>query len=418
MIWLLFVSHQEICQDYIMKLYYRAVSQHGKPTTGMIEAKDAKEAAFYLRKHQLIPIKIVEAGKSDIMHRLTLMFKKTSGGDLIFFTRQLASMLTSGLTLMQSLQVMKNQANKVAMSELVSGVISDIENGSTLSAALEKNPKFFSPIYIALIRTGETSGLLDKVLARLADNLEKQQKLKQTIRGALMYPIIVILMMIAVITIMMIFVVPQLSSLYGNLNISLPFTTVVIVALSDFSVKFWPIILVALIVGFFSFRKWYKTKTGRTLFDGFILKIPIFGKIISLAMTAEFTRTFGLLIGSGSLIVDSLQKTADIVGNVHYKSAINVVATRVEKGISVGDSMEASPIFPPMVVEMVKIGEQTGKLDESLLRVSEYYEREVEQSVRTITTLLEPIIMVFLALGVGFLIFAIITPIYNLMSAF
>lgn len=401
-----------------MKLYYRAVSQHGKPTSGMIDAKDAKEAAFYLRKHQLVPIKIIEAGKSDMLHRFAMMYHKTGSGDLIFFTRQLASMLTSGLTLMQALQVMKNQSNKVVMSELVSGIIADIENGSSLSTALEKNPKFFSPIYIALIRTGESSGLLDKVLARLADNLEKQQKLKQTIRGALMYPIIVILMMIAVITIMMIFVVPQLSSLYGNLNISLPFTTLVIVALSDFSVTFWPVILISLVVGYFSFRKWYKTPTGRALFDGLILKLPLFGKIISLAMTAEFTRTFGLLIGSGSLIVDSLQKTADIVGNVHYKSAITIVANRVEKGISVGDSMEASPIFPPMVVEMVKIGEQTGKLDESLLRVSEYYEREVEQSVRTITTLLEPIIMVFLALGVGFLIFAIITPIYNLMSAF
>lgn len=400
-----------------MKLYYRAVSQDGKTVRGMVDAKDPKEAAFYLRKHQLIPIKILESDQSSIARYLPFLHR-TTFGDLIFFTRQLSSMLSSGLTLMQALQVMKNQSQNQTMNELVTSIIADVENGSSLSGALEKNPKLFSPIYIALIRTGESSGLLDKVLARLAENLEKEQKLKQTIKGALMYPIIVIVMMIAVITIMMIFVIPQLSSLYGNLNISLPFTTLIVVALSEFTVAYWPLLLVGSVGGIYGFRKWYKTESGRSFVDGNCIKIPIFGQLILQATTAEFTRTFGLLIGSGSLIVDSLIRTSDIVGNVHFRSAIKLVAQRVEKGISVGDALEASPIFPPMVVEMVKIGEQTGKLDESLLRVSEYYEREVEQSVKTLTTLMEPIIMVFLALGVGFLIFAVITPIYNLMSAF
>lgn len=400
-----------------MKLYYRAVSQEGKTVRGMVDAKDQKEAAFYLRKHNLIPVKIMESDESSVSRYLPFLSRMTFG-DLIFFTRQLSSMLSSGLTLMQALQVLKNQTQKHSMNELISGVIADVESGSTLSIALEKHPKFFSPIYIALIRTGESSGLLDKVLARLAENLEKEEKLKQTIKGALMYPVIVLVMMIAVITIMMIFVIPQLSSLYGNLNIELPFTTLVVVALSEFTVAYWPVVLIASVGGFYGFRKWYKTESGRSFVDGNIIKIPVFGKLLLQATTAEFTRTFGLLIGSGSLIVDSLLRTADIVGNVHFKLAIKLVAQRVEKGISVGDALEASPIFPPMVVEMVKIGEQTGKLDESLLRVSEYFEREVEQSVKTLTTLMEPLIMVFLALGVGFLIFAVITPIYNLMSAF
>ena len=400
-----------------MKLYYRAVSQEGKTVRGMVDAKDQKEAAFYLRKHNLIPVKIMVSDESSVSRYLPFLSRMTFG-DLIFFTRQLSSMLSSGLTLMQALQVLKNQTQKHSMNELISGVIADVESGSTLSIALEKHPKFFSPIYIALIRTGESSGLLDKVLARLAENLEKEEKLKQTIEGALMYPVIVLVMMIAVITIMMIFVIPQLSSLYGNLNIELPFTTLVVVALSEFTVAYWPVVLIASVGGFYGFRKWYKTESGRSFVDGNIIKIPVFGKLLLQATTAEFTRTFGLLIGSGSLIVDSLLRTADIVGNVHFKLAIKLVAQRVEKGISVGDALEASPIFPPMVVEMVKIGEQTGKLDESLLRVSEYFEREVEQSVKTLTTLMEPLIMVFLALGVGFLIFAVITPIYNLMSAF
>lgn len=400
-----------------MKLYYRAVSADGKTVRGLVDAKDVKEAAFYLRKHQLTPIKILEANKSGFS-QISQLLHHTSGGDIIFFTRQTASMLSSGLTLMQALQVMKNQAMKPAMNDVISGIIADVENGGTLSTALGKFPKVFSPIYIALIRTGESAGLLDKVLMRLAENLEKQQKLKGTIKSAMMYPVIVIVMMVAVMGIMMIFVIPQLSGLYGNLNIELPFTTRVVVAISEFSIAYWPIVIVGSLATVFFSHSWYKSESGRSIIDGLLLKIPVFGKLLSESMTAEFTRTFGLLIGSGSLVVDSLIQTSEIVGNVHYRAAIGVVAKRVEKGISVGDAMEASPIFPPMVVEMVKIGEQTGKLDDSLLRVSEYYEREVEQSVKTLTTLMEPIIMVFLAVGVGFLIFAVITPIYNLMNAF
>jgi type II secretory pathway component PulF len=399
-----------------MKLYYRAVSQDGKTVRGLVDAKDVKEAAFYLRKHQLTPIKILEANKSGAAQFQQLL-RRTTNGDVIYFTRQTASMLSSGLTLMQALQVMKNQALKPAMNDVITGIIADVENGSTLSASLEKFPKVFSPIYIALIKTGESAGLLDKLLLRLAENMEKQQKLKSTIKSAMMYPVIVVVMMVAVMTIMMIFVVPQLSGLYGNLNIELPFTTKVVVAISNFSVTYWPIVLVGIVASVFFSRRWYKSESGRKIIDGAVLRIPILGKLLLESMTAEFTRTLGLLIGSGSLVVDSLTQTSAIVNNVHYQAAIDMVSKRVEKGISVGDAMEASPIFPPMVVEMVKIGEQTGKLDESLLRVSEYFEREVEQSVKTLTTLMEPIIMVCLALGVGFLIFAVITPIYNLMSA-
>jgi type II secretory pathway component PulF len=399
-----------------MKLYYRAVSQDGKTVRGLVDAKDVKEAAFYLRKHQLTPIKILEADKSSFAQMQQLL-RRTTTGDVIYFTRQTASMISSGLTLMQALQVMKNQALKPAMNDVISGIIADVENGSTLSSALEKYPKVFSRIYVALIRTGESAGLLDKLLTRLAENMEKQAKLKSTIKSAMMYPIIVVVMMVAVMTIMMIFVVPQLSGLYGNLNIQLPFTTQVVVAISNFSVAYWPVVLGGIAAIIFLGRKWYKSISGRSIIDAALLKIPVLGKLLSESMTAEFTRTLGLLIGSGSLVVDSLIQTSDIVNNVHYKAAIDMVSKRVEKGISVGDAMEASPIFPPMVVEMVKIGEQTGKLDDSLLRVSEYFEREVEQSVKTLTTLMEPIIMVCLALGVGFLIFAVITPIYNLMSA-
>lgn len=398
-----------------MKLYYRAVTQTGKQLEGVIEARDVEEAARYLRKHQLIPIRIIAPDKIGL-NRYLHFFRRSSSKDLIFFTRQLASMLTSGLTLMQALVILKDQMKDSGMGDTVNSIVVDVENGKTLSGAIDKYSQTFSPIYVALIRTGESSGLLDKVLLRLADNLEKQQRLTQTIRSALLYPIIVIFMMVVVVVIMLVFVIPQLNVLYGNLNSELPLQTQIVVSFSEFVTRFWFVALAALLASVYALRKWYEQESGRQIVDQLVLKIPVFGKLMAQTMMAEFSRTFGLLISSGSLVVDSLLKSADVVNNIHYKDAIKMVANRVEKGITVSDAMNASPYFPPYMVQMVKIGEQTGKLDDSLLKASEYYEREVEQSVKTLTVLMEPIIMIFLAAGVGFLIFAVITPIYNLLS--
>lgn len=398
-----------------MRLYYRAVTQDGKTIRGLIESKNIKEAANYLRKHQFVPVQIIPESKTGL-NRYFPFLRRTKTSDVVFFTHQLSSMIASGLTLVQALNVLKNQIQNVAMSEIVQGLIGDIEDGAKFSKALEKYPNTFSPIYVALIKTAESSGLLDKVLARLAENLEKRERLIHTIRGALLYPVIVIIMMILVMTVMMIFVIPQLTALYGNLNLSLPLPTVIVIAMSNFLTNYWYIALILIGGSVFYFRAWYRKPTGRKTVDTYVLKLPVFGTLIRDSMMSEFTRTLSILIGSGSLVVDSLLKSSDVVGNVLYKDAISLVARRVEKGIAMGDSMEASNLFPAMVVEMVKIGEQTGKLDSSLYKASEYFEREVEDRVKVLTTLMEPIIMVLLALGVGFLVIAIITPIYNLIS--
>jgi len=241
--------------------------------------------------------------------------------------------------------------------------------------------------------------------------------LRATIKGALLYPVIVIIMMILVTAVMMIFVIPQLSTLYENLHVQLPIQTVIVVGLSKFTIQFWPLVIGIVVVVSYAFRKWYQKDSGRHIVDKYMLKIPVLGRLLGQTMMAEFTRTFGLLVGSGSLVVDSLMKSANVVSNIFYQEAIMVVARRVEKGVAISDALEASSFFPPFIVQMVKIGEQTGKLDESLIRTSEYYEREVDQTVKTLTTLMEPLIMVMLAFGVGFLIFAVITPIYGLLSS-
>lgn len=399
-----------------MRLSYRAVTRDGKTVKGLIEAKDINEAASYLRNNNLLPVRIVSKEEGSILKFLPL-FKKSAKSDLVFFTRQLSSMLASGLTLMQSLRILKDQVKNPATMDVMSGIIVDIEEGKSFSLAIAKYPDVFSPIYISLIQAAETSGLLDRVLLRLADNLEKQQKLKSTIRAALMYPAIVIMGMIIVVFIMMIFVIPQLSVLYQDLNITLPLPTRIIVGISHLVVIFWPFILGFVILLMFFYRRWHKTEVGQLIIDDLLLKLPIFGRLITLSILTEFTRTFGFLVGSGTLVVESLTQSADVTGNVHYKNAILGVARRVEKGITIRDAMSAYSLFPSILVQTVSIGEQTGKLDESLSRVSEYFEREVDQTVKTLTTAMEPFIMVVLGLGVAFLIISVITPIYSLVSS-
>jgi type IV pilus assembly protein PilC len=364
----------------------------------------------------MLPIVISEETNFSIF-KLLAFLKQPSGNDVIFFTRQLSSMLTSGFTLMQALTVMKNQIKNPAMSDVLGGIIAKVEDGGSFSSALEKYPRLFSPIYIALMRAAESSGLLDKVLLRLSENLEKQQKLRSTIKGALVYPVIVIFLMIVVVGIMMVFAIPQLSEFYRSMGVKLPLSTQVIVSASNIMVHLWWLIIIGFITVVYVFRKWHSQETGRRAVDLLILRLPLVGKLVSESLMVEFSRTLGVLIGAGSLVVDSLLKSADIVDNIIYRREIILVAKRVEKGISIGDALETSAIFPPILVQMVKIGEQTGKLDDSLIRVGEYFEREVEQTVKALTTAIEPLLMVILGLGVGFLIFAIITPIYKVISS-
>jgi|SRR5581483_3803585 len=399
-----------------MKFSYKAVTTDGKIVRGVLEAKDKGEAVIYLRNRNLLPINIGKAKDSDILNLLPFINKARSF-DLVFFTRQLSSMISSGLTLVQSLNVLKEQSTNPYMTGVVTNIITDIEGGLPFSKSIEKYPDIFSQVYVSLIKAAEVSGLFDKVLLRLADNLEKQQKLKQSIRSALLYPAIVIIGMIVVAFIMTLFVVPQFTALYKSLNVALPLPTVIVIAISHFMIAFWPLIIGLTVLVIYLFRRWHKTPSGKLFVDTTVLKLPVFGKLISESILTEFTRTLGVLVGSGTLIVESLNQTAQSAGNVLYKNAILGVAQRVEKGLSMGDSLSSYPLFPPILIQMAKIGEQTGKLDESLLRVSDYFEREVDQMIKTLTTLMEPFIIVVLGIGVAFLIISVITPIYSLIGA-
>lgn len=400
-----------------MRLRYKAVSQDGKKIRGFVEAKEIKDAAYYLRQRNLIPIQISKDSDFELLKKMPGVGKVKSK-DVILFTRQLSSMLSSGLTLIKALEILKEQTGNKYLQETIGGTLLDIEEGKTFSDSIAKYPEVFPSVYVSLVKAGESSGLLDKIFLRLATNLEKQHKLRNTVKGALMYPIVVITLMFVVIIILMVFVIPQLSKLYDSLNVTLPFVTRVVVGASSFVGRVW-ILLIGLIgVFFYAFFKWKKTPNGKEIYDRNILRVPLFGKIIKETILTEFSRTFGLLVGTGTLIVDALNQSAGVTGNFVYEKAIKEISKRVEKGVPVGEAMSYYPLFPPLLIQLVKVGEETGKMDENLLKASEYFEEEVNQAVKTLTTAMEPLIMIVLGIGVGFLVFSVITPIYSLLSAF
>ncbi len=399
-----------------MKFWYKAATQDGRTIQGVVDAKQASEVASYLRAREFFPINITVKKDADVF-RLIPFLNRVGKPDIVLFTRQLASILTSGLTLIESLNILYEQVTQSSMKEIIREVVADIEEGKSFSQALAKYPDVFFPIYISLIQSSEKAGLLDKILLRLADNLEKQERLRGAIKSALVYPAIVVAGMVIVMIIMMLFVVPQLSTIYISLNVELPFTTRVIIWISNNFIAFWPFMLGIGGLLFFAFRRWHQTEAGKLILDDLILRLPVFGKLIRETILAEFTRTLGLLIGAGTLVIDALKETADVAGNSLYKNAVLGVTKQVEKGVGIGDSLSGYSLFPPIVASMAKIGEQTGKLDDSLIKVSEYFEREVDMSTKTLTTALEPIIMIILGFGVAFLIISIITPIYSLTNA-
>lgn len=398
-----------------MRFSYKAVNPEGKKIRGFVEANEIQDASNYLRQKELTPIEIT-GEKDQNLSKLFPNLNRVGKKDLVLFTRQLSSMLSSGLTLLKSLEILRGQVTNNTLREILGSVLLDVEEGRSLSSAISKYPNVFSSIYVSLVKAGESSGLLDKVFLRLATNLEKEQKLKNTVRGALIYPAIVVLLMIVVVIVMMVFVIPQINQLYEQLNAQLPLATKVVVGLSNVFIRGWIFMAAIVAVLFYAFIRWRKTSKGREAYDKLILKIPLFGKIIKESILTEFSRTFGVLIGTGTLVVDALNQSAGVTGNLTYEEAIGGVSKRVEKGMSVGEAMGYYSSFPPLLIQLVKVGEETGKIDENLMKAAEYFEEEVNQTVKNLSTVMEPFIIVVLAIGVGFLIFSIITPIYGIIS--
>lgn len=395
---------------------YKALSNNGNAVTGLVEAPSEGTAARLLREKGLFVVKLNQSNSSLSLSNLSMKLKRVGFNDVVNFTRQLSTMIVAGLQLPESLAILRAQTTNPVFANVIMDIEHQIIGGANLADSLSKYPKHFGEIYIALVRAGEASGTLDTVLARLADTLEAQQEFRNKVKGAMIYPSIIVIGMVIVVVIMMTVVIPKLTEMYKDFGASLPWTTQLLMSISDFFVKAWWLMIIVFIGAGAVFNKWRKTMIGEFVLDTVMLKIPVLGELQKKIIMVEFTRTLGMLIGSGIHILDGLRILKNAMGNVLFRNAIFEIAQRVEKGFPIGDCFAAHEIFPPIVSQMMKVGEETGKLDETLSKLANYFQSESEHLVKGLTTAIEPMIMVVLGIGVGFIVISVITPIYNLTN--
>ena len=399
------------------KYVYKAKDATGNKVSGVVEANSPQVAAKLVRERNLVVINLHPAGAS-IFGLLSRFRGRVSRGDVTTFTRQFATMINAGLPVNESLSILRLQSSD-SLKPVVAQILADIEGGDSLSKAMGRHPNIFSPTYIALIKSGEAAGVLNKVLDRLSQNMEKEQEFRGKVKSAMVYPAIIVIGMVIVGLIMMIFVIPRLLALYEEFDAQLPAITKILMSFSSVFSKIWPILIPAALVGIWLFGRWRSTSAGKYQFDAFMLKVPLIGDLQRQIVLTELTRTLALMVGTGVSIVEGLQIAADVSGNEVISRALKEAAGHVEKGFPIAFSFAQHPnAFPYILSQMVAIGEETGQMEEVLTKISHVFEVESEQKVKALTSAVEPLIMVVLGIGVAFLVVAVILPIYNLTTQF
>jgi type II secretory pathway component PulF len=397
---------------------YKARGNDGNMVTGLVDAPSQEVAIRLLHEKQLFVVGVQESRQVFSLDQIQQYFKRVTFNDIVNFTRQLATMIVAGLSLPEALTILRAQTTNKVFADILMDIEHQIVSGGNLADTLFKYPKYFSATYVALIRAGEASGTLDEILTRLSETLEAQREFRGKVSGAMIYPVIILIGMVGVIFVMMTVVMPKLTGLYKDFNIQLPWSTVLLMAISDFFVHFWWLLILLIGGAVWLFRRWHKTPFGELVMDRLIFKIPFFGELQKKIILVEFTRTLGMLVSSGIHILEGLQILKNSLGNVLFRNAIDEISKKVEKGFPLGDSFAQQAVFPPIVSQMMKVGEETGKLDETLSKLSKYFQSESEILVKGLTTAIEPIVLVIMGVGVGFIVISVITPIYNLTSQF
>lgn len=395
---------------------YRVFDGNNRQIGGVVEANNQVQAAAILRGKKLTIVGLSEL-KGSIFGELTALTGKPKFEEITSFTRQLSTMIAAGLPLIEALRILKEQS-RPQMAKVVEQILNEIEGGSSLGSAMEKAEGTFSMVYVALVKAGESAGVLDQIMKKMADTLDKQREFQNKTKGALIYPMIVFIGMIAVAFIMMIFVVPKLTQMYQDFGADLPLPTKILIGISNFMVNYWYLFFGMLAASFLIFRRWSKTAVGSLLLEQVVFKIPIWGPLKKDIILAEFSRTMGLLSTAAIPILDGLRIVAETLGSQIYADGIIRAAVRVEKGSTLAEAIATSSDFPPILSQMIAVGEQTGKVDEILSKLADFYESQSELKVKTLTTAIEPIIMVIMGIGVGFLVMAVIMPIYQLTNQF
>lgn len=402
---------------------YTAKDQDGKNVSGKIAADNEAMIVAELRKRNLIILSIAEekeggAKKKDAPQKEKKGKKsKVKSDDIVIFTRQFATMVDSGIPILQSLEALGEQTTNATFKETIAAIREDIQLGSSLSASFAKHHKVFDSLYVNMIRVGETGGILPTILDRVAVYLEKTEKLRAKVQSAMIYPAVIVTMALAITLLLIIKVVPTFSSIYDSLGQKLPAMTQFLIDLSNFLQHYILFVIGAIVALFFAFGKYRETPQGRLQIDAFILKIPIFGELACKVSVSRFARTFSTLSSSGVPILESLDIVGKTCGNRVIELLIEEVKASVKEGESIAVPLSKSSVFPPMVTKMIAIGEKSGQMEKMLSKVAEFYDDQVDTAVEGLTKIIEPLIIGFLGIVVGFIVIALFLPILNLTTA-
>jgi type IV pilus assembly protein PilC len=397
---------------------YKVRDGAGKVVEGQLEAENATLVVDKLRSMGYTPISVNErTGRSfnadvsipGLTHRVKLK-------DVAVMSRQFATMINSGLSILRALSILAQQTENRELARMVGEARLDVERGSSLSAALGRHPKAFSRLYVAMVRSGETSGTLDSVLVRLADTIEKQVELRRKVKSAMTYPIMVAIVVFVIAMFMLLFIVPQFDAIYKSLGGELPTPTKILLKISSIVRTFFPVLILLGAIGAFLLRRWINTENGRAKWDQFKLRVPIFGGLARKTALARFSRTLASLTRAGVPILESLEIVAETSGNVVVADAVYDTQRAVKGGDSLARPLEQHEVFPPMVVQMMAVGEETGALDEMLDKIAEFYEQEVEATVDALTSLIEPVLIVVMGVVVGGMIISLYLPLFNIIK--
>jgi type IV pilus assembly protein PilC len=393
---------------------YTARSQTGQIQKGQMDVASKDDVTAYLRKNRLIMVNVREQPKQI---KLSLGGSRIKTRDIVIFTRQFATMINAGLPLVQSLNILASQTENKALADVTRSVVYDVESGNTLADAFSKHPKAFTALYVNMVAAGEAGGILDTILLRLATFLEKNDALVRKVKGAMVYPGVIITVAMVAIAILLIFVIPTFQSMFASANLELPLPTRIVIGLSNFLIHFWWAMLLSIGGIVFAIRSYYGTPAGRLQIDAAMLKAPVLGDVLRKSAVSRFTRTLGTLVSSGVSILEGLEITAKTAGNQVVHNAVMESRQSIAGGETIAAPLEKSKVFPPMVISMIAVGEQTGGLDEMLSKIADFYDEEVDVAVSALLSLMEPAMIVILGVIVGGMVIAMYLPIFDMMNA-
>jgi type IV pilus assembly protein PilC len=393
---------------------YQVRDGSGRLVSGTLTADSQDVVITRLREMGYVPVK-VGVHKQGVRREIRLR-KGAKPKDLAVFTRQFSAMINAGLPMLKALSILEQQTESSVLRSTAEAVRLDIERGSSLSAALAKHPKVFNKLYVALVRSGEAGGVLEMVLDRLAANMEREVQLRQRVRSAMTYPVVVLAFVFLIMLAMLLFIVPQFKDIYATLGGTLPVPTLILLRVSEFLKKFFIPVMAAIAIGIWLLRRWIQTEKGRMVWDRFKLRVPIFGPLFRKTALARFSRTLGMLNKSGVPILQGLDVVQEAVNNAVVAESLRDVARAVKEGESLAKPLGRHPVFPPMVVQMLAVGEETGSLDTILEKVANFYDDEVTATVDALTSIIEPIMIFFVGGAVGLSVIALYLPMFNIIN--